>query len=69
MRDIQKIASCTFVKTITHDSDKNVPVAQDTADGVDDVILGSPVVRDEDGAEIFNGISSSDDNFHLLTLE
>ena len=31
---------------------ENIPEAQDTADGVDDVMFGSIVVRDEDGAEI-----------------
>ena len=46
-----------------------MPNAQDTADGVGDVMLGSIVVRDEDGTEIFEDILSIDDNLHLLTLE
>ena len=51
-----EITSCTFA--IKQDSDENVSEAQDTADGVDDVMLGSFVVRDEDGAEIFDDILS-----------
>ena len=49
-----KITSCTC--SIKEDSDKTVPEAQDTADGVEDVMLWSIVVRNEDGAEIFDDI-------------
>ena len=62
-----EITSCTFA--IKQDSDENVSEAQDTADGVDDVMLGSTVVRDEDSAEIMEYIILFDDNFNLLTLE
>ena len=37
---------------VEQDSDENVPQAQNTADSIDDVMLGSIVVRDEDGAEM-----------------
>ena len=43
---------------VEQDSDKNVPEAQDTTDNIGDVVLGQTVVRDEDGAEILDSISS-----------
>ena len=49
-----EITNCEFAPYC----DDDVPEAQDTADGVGDVILGSIVVRDEDGAEILEDISS-----------
>ena len=42
--------------SINQDSDETVPEAQDTADGVEDVMLGSTVARDEDGTEIMECI-------------
>ena len=51
-----EITSWTWV--VKQDPDENVPEAQHTTDGVGDVILGSTVVRDEDGAEILEDILS-----------
>ena len=39
-----------------------MPNAQDTADGVGDVMLGSTVVRDEDSAEIMEYI------YHMIII-
>ena len=49
-----EITSCTVA--VEQDSNENVSEAQDTADDVGDVVLGYAVVRDEDGAEIFDDI-------------
>ena len=48
---IRNIQITSWKSSIKHNSDENVPEAQHTTDGVDYVMLGSNVVRDEDGAE------------------
>ena len=60
------ITGCTC--PMKQKSDENVPEAQDTADGVGDVMPESTVVRDKDSAEIFDDILSIIDNSRVLTL-
>ena len=48
----RNIEITSWTCSIKQDPDDDVPEAQHTADGVSDVMLGSIVVRDEDGAEI-----------------
>ena len=66
---ISNVRNITIKRCPLEKNDETVSDAQDTADGVDDVMLGSIVERDEDGAETFDDIQSFDDNFQLLTLE
>ena len=52
----RNIEITSWTCSIKQDPDDDVPEAQHTADGVWDVILGSIVVPDEDGAEILDYI-------------
>ena len=61
-RSGRNIEITSFTTSRKDDSDENVPEAEDTADGVGDVMLGTVVERDEDGAEIMEYILSFDNN-------
>ena len=59
---ISNVRNITIKRCPLEKNDETVSDAQDTADGVDDVMLGSTVVRDEDSAEIMEYI------YHLMII-